>query len=60
MEKETEFEKITICQCNNIRRSARAVTNFYEKIMQPCGLKVTQYTLLHILDKYGPITINNL
>lgn len=60
MEIETNFQKMTVCQCNNIRRTSRAVTKFYERIMQPCGLKATQYTLLFILKDYGPMTMNDL
>ena len=38
------------CHCLNIRRASRAVTQFYEKVLEPSGLKVTQYSLLRNLE----------
>lgn len=37
------------CHCLNIRRASRAVTQYYEKVLEPSGLKVTQYSLLRNL-----------
>ena len=53
-------KEIIECYCNNIRRTSRIVTHFYEHIMHPTFLKATQYTLLYVLKEYGPMTINNL
>ncbi len=48
------------CFCLNIRRASRAVTEFYEKVLEPSGLKVTQYSLLRHLEQVEPVTISNL
>ena len=48
------------CHCLNIRRASRAVTQFYEKILEPSGLKVTQYSLLRHLELVKPVTISEL
>lgn len=48
------------CMCLNIRRASRAVTEFYEKILEPCGLKVTQYSLLRNLGQVEPVKITEL
>ncbi|AFQ42463.1 transcriptional regulator [Desulfosporosinus meridiei DSM 13257] len=38
------------CHCLNIRRASRSVTQFYERVLEPSGLKVTQYSLLRNLE----------
>lgn len=37
------------CTCANLRRAARAVTQFYDSELRPSGLRVTQFTLLQAL-----------
>ena len=34
------------CSCGNLRRASRAVTQLYDGVLQPSGLKATQFTLL--------------
>lgn len=46
------------CNCTNIRRASRALTLLYDKLLEPSGLKVTQYSLLRNLNHLGPITMN--
>lgn len=48
------------CHCLNIRRASRAVTQFYEKVLEPSGLKITQYSLLRHLELVEPVTISEL
>ncbi len=48
------------CHCLNIRRASRAVTQFYEKVLEPSGLKLTQYSLLRHVEKVEPVTISEL
>lgn len=48
------------CHCLNIRRASRAVTQFYEKVLEPSGLKLTQYSLLRNLQAVEPVTISEL
>ena len=48
------------CLCLNIRRASRAVTEFYEKILEPSKLKVTQYSLLRHLEQVEPAQITEL
>lgn len=35
-----------VCFNFNLRRTARAVTQYYDEIMKPSGVKVTQFTIL--------------
>jgi len=48
------------CVCSNIRKAARAVTQLYDGILKPSGLRVTQFALLAVLASAGPTTITRL
>ena len=48
------------CHCLAVRRAARQVTRFYDRVLQPSGLRTTQFSILASLHKSGPMTINNL
>jgi DNA-binding MarR family transcriptional regulator len=48
------------CNCMNIRRAAHGVTQFYEKVLQPCGLTVPQLGLLNCIQMADHSTINQL
>jgi DNA-binding MarR family transcriptional regulator len=48
------------CNCLNIRRASRAVTQFYDKVLEPSGLKITQLSLLRYIELLGPIAISEL
>ena len=50
----------SVCQCTNMRRASRATTQFYDELLEPSGLKVTQYSLLNHLKRLGPLTMNEL
>lgn len=43
-------EHMKNCACGNIRKTTRTITQFYDKILQPTGLRSTQCSLL--LDIY--------
>jgi DNA-binding MarR family transcriptional regulator len=44
------------CACANLRRAARAVTQFYEQQLRGTGLNATQFTLLQFLSEMPGIT----
>src|SRR6266567_118677 len=48
------------CACATIRRTDRVLTQFYDEILAPSGLYVTQFTTLATLAEAAPITINRL
>src|SRR5258706_5806386 len=48
------------CACFNIRKATRAVTQFYDDALRPSGLRITQFTLLVLLQRHGAMTINSL
>lgn len=47
--------------CSNLRRTARAATNYYDSLLGPLnGLRVSQVSVLTALYLAGPQTINEL
>lgn len=48
------------CACATIRRTDRVLTQFYDEMLAPSGLYVTQFTTLATLAEAAPITINRL
>lgn len=49
-----------ICVCANLRKKTRAVTQLYDKLLQPTGLKVTQYSMLAHIDLQQAVSISRL
>lgn len=43
----------TSCACAHLRRAARAVTQLYDEVLRPSGLRATQFTLLVALERSG-------
>jgi len=48
------------CLCLNLRRTARAVTQFYNGVLAPSGLRATQFSLLAAILSRGPLTMSAL
>lgn len=39
-------DDITACACFNARNAARAITDLYDSVLEPSGLRVTQFAIL--------------
>lgn len=48
------------CNCMNVRRASRAVTQFYDEVLKPSGLTIAQLGLLRHLEQLETKTINEL
>ena len=48
------------CNCLALRQATRHVTQFYDQIISPLGLRATQYSILARLARKGAMTINVL
>jgi len=48
------------CNCLAIRQAARHVTQFYDQVFAPTGLRATQFAILSRLRWQGPMAINTL
>jgi DNA-binding MarR family transcriptional regulator len=48
------------CNCLVVRQAARHITQFYDQLLAPIGLRTTQFSVLARLRRSGPMTINAL
>jgi DNA-binding MarR family transcriptional regulator len=48
------------CNCYAVRAAARHVSQFYDQVLAPTGLRTTQYSILARLRRKGPLSINTL
>ncbi len=48
------------CACANLRRAARLVSQFYDNMLRPSGLRLTQFTLLQALNRAPGISQKDL
>ena len=48
------------CTCFNVRRASRAVTEYYDGVMAPSGVKATQFTMLGAVALMGPASVTRL
>lgn len=48
------------CHCANLRRATRMVTQLYDRMLAPSGLKGTQYSLLRYVEHLGPVNMTEL
>lgn len=51
---------ISPCHCSMLRQASRALTGYYDRALEPSGLRVTQYSLLNRLRRHGPVSMNEL
>jgi DNA-binding MarR family transcriptional regulator len=49
-----------LCNCLAIRQASRHVTQFYDQLLAPSGLRTTQFAILGRLRRSGPMPINAL
>ena len=48
------------CNCFAVRAAARHITQVYDQVLAPTGLRATQFSILAKLKRLGPLTINML
>lgn len=48
------------CTCTALRRAARAATAAYDAALRPAALRVTQFAILRILARLGPLPVTRL
>ncbi|MFI5402385.1 MAG: MarR family winged helix-turn-helix transcriptional regulator [Planctomycetota bacterium] len=46
LESQTLAEAARVCACFNFRKASRAVTQFFDTVLQPSGLRSTQFVIL--------------
>src|SRR5262245_32843410 len=48
------------CVCFNVRKTARVMTQLYDDMLRPTGLRVTQFSLLMGTRSLEPVTLLRL
>src|SRR3989475_12469436 len=57
---ERESVRLSPCVCSTLRMVSRAVTQLYDDILRPSGLRVTQYSILATLARRGEANLRQL
>ncbi len=66
IERETEMQSIDQrlgideCNCFIMRKASRQITRFYDAVLEPSGLRITQFLTLAALNQVGSAAINAL
>src|ERR671930_787660 len=55
-----ELAHCTNCACFNLRKVTRAVTQLYDEMLRPAGLRATQFSLLVAVRMAGPVGVTHL
>ncbi len=50
----------TVCVCRKTRETARKISRLYDDLLQPAGIKATQFTLLAAISVQGDATLTEL
>ena len=53
-------ERLSPCVCNTLRMVTRAVTQLYDDVLRPSGLRVTQFSILTIIARMGEASLKQL
>jgi len=48
------------CACQNARETSRKITRLYDELLQPAGIKTTQFTLLAAISLQDDATLTDL
>ena len=49
-----------VCVCHNLRKTSRAITQFYDKVLAPSGINSTQFGLLRTISIGNSPTISQI
>jgi DNA-binding MarR family transcriptional regulator len=55
-----EANELRRCACLNLRQATRAVTQLYDDMLRPSGLRITQFSLLTVIRLTGGASIGTL
>lgn len=53
-------QAVEVCLCFHTRKASRAITQVFDHILAPAGLKATQLSLLMVVNASGPMRIGDL
>jgi len=52
--------RLSTCVCNTLRMTSRAVTQLYDDVLRPSGLRVTQFSILAMIARMGEANLRQL
>src|SRR5882672_9401860 len=52
--------QLSPCVCNTLRMVSRAVTQLYDDVLRPSGLRVTQFSILRTIARLGEANLRQL
>src|SRR4029453_15050982 len=52
--------RLSRCVCNTLRMVTRAVTQLYDDVLRPSGLRVTQFSILAAIGRLGEANLRQL
>ena len=55
-----DLSKVHLCACANLRRTVRVLTQFYDEVLRPSGLRATQFSTLVVIAQHSPVSMNQL
>jgi DNA-binding MarR family transcriptional regulator len=59
-----DLAKLTLeidqCHCFTVRKAARRVSRLYDDLLQPTGLRITQFLILAVLARVPGASVNEL
>jgi len=55
-----ELGRLSPCVCSTLRMVSRAVTQLYDDILRPSGLRVTQFSILAAIARRGEANLRQL
>ena len=53
-------ERLSPCVCSTLRMVSRAVTQLYDDVLRPSGLRVTQFSILATISRLGEANLRQL
>src|SRR5947199_7836566 len=53
-------ERLSPCVCSTLRMVSRAVTQLYDDLLRPSGLRVTQFSILAAIARMGEANLRQL
>ena len=53
-------EAAKACVCHNLRKTSRAITQFYDKLLAPSGITITQFAVLRAISIGNSSTITEI
>src|SRR5437879_10713425 len=55
-----DLGRLSPCVCNTLRMVTRAVTQLYDDVLRPSGLRVTQFSILATIARMGEANLRQL